>query len=281
MGITLRNTASSVNVKERLDFSCAIFTADGRPGRQRAAHPGASGGDGRDGQADHRRQSRACSRAMCSSRTIRIAAARTCRTSRWSRRCLPIDGPGDSAALLHRQPGTSRRDRRHHARLDAAVLQEPGRRRRADSQFQAASTRGQSRFDELRKLLSSGPLSQPRQLDDNLADIAAQIAANQQGAMRPAAAGRAVFAAGRRGLHAAHSGRGRAEDAGGAWPRLPPGRHEFTDHLDDGTPIRVAITIERRIGDDRLHRHRPGVAGNLNANRAIVTAAVMYVLAAA
>src|SRR5437870_5771493 len=30
MGVTLRNTACSVNVKERLDFSCAIFTADGR-----------------------------------------------------------------------------------------------------------------------------------------------------------------------------------------------------------------------------------------------------------
>src|SRR5206468_1828415 len=30
MGVTLRNTASSVNVKERLDFSCAIFAADGR-----------------------------------------------------------------------------------------------------------------------------------------------------------------------------------------------------------------------------------------------------------
>jgi 5-oxoprolinase (ATP-hydrolysing) len=29
MGITLRNTAISVNVKERLDFSCAIFTAEG------------------------------------------------------------------------------------------------------------------------------------------------------------------------------------------------------------------------------------------------------------
>ena len=29
MGITLRNTSSSVNVKERLDFSCAIFTARG------------------------------------------------------------------------------------------------------------------------------------------------------------------------------------------------------------------------------------------------------------
>src|SRR5665213_570203 len=29
MGITLRNTSSSVNVKERLDFSCAVFTAVG------------------------------------------------------------------------------------------------------------------------------------------------------------------------------------------------------------------------------------------------------------
>ena len=29
MGITLRNTATSVNVKERLDFSCALFTPDG------------------------------------------------------------------------------------------------------------------------------------------------------------------------------------------------------------------------------------------------------------
>ncbi len=29
MGITLRNTSSSVNVKERLDFSCALFTPTG------------------------------------------------------------------------------------------------------------------------------------------------------------------------------------------------------------------------------------------------------------
>src|SRR5207237_8475622 len=29
MGITLRNTSMSVNVKERLDFSCAIFTPEG------------------------------------------------------------------------------------------------------------------------------------------------------------------------------------------------------------------------------------------------------------
>ena len=29
MGITLQNTARSVNIKERLDFSCAIFDPDG------------------------------------------------------------------------------------------------------------------------------------------------------------------------------------------------------------------------------------------------------------
>ncbi|HZW46343.1 MAG TPA: hydantoinase/oxoprolinase family protein, partial [Microvirga sp.] len=30
MGVTLRNTAYSVNIKERLDFSCAVFDAEGR-----------------------------------------------------------------------------------------------------------------------------------------------------------------------------------------------------------------------------------------------------------
>ena len=29
MGVTLQNTSSSVNIKERLDFSCAIFDANG------------------------------------------------------------------------------------------------------------------------------------------------------------------------------------------------------------------------------------------------------------
>src|SRR3546814_17360822 len=29
MGVTLENTASSVNIKERLDFSCAVFGPDG------------------------------------------------------------------------------------------------------------------------------------------------------------------------------------------------------------------------------------------------------------
>ena len=42
MGSVLENTAHSVNVKERLDFSCALFDPGRQPDRQRAAHAGAS-----------------------------------------------------------------------------------------------------------------------------------------------------------------------------------------------------------------------------------------------
>jgi 5-oxoprolinase (ATP-hydrolysing) len=55
MGVTLEKTSSSVNIKERLDFSCAVFNA-GKAGRQRTAHAGASGLDGQVGGSDHRQQ---------------------------------------------------------------------------------------------------------------------------------------------------------------------------------------------------------------------------------
>ncbi len=47
-GAVLQNTSMSVNIKERLDFSCAIFDRRGLAGRQRAARPGASGRHGRE-----------------------------------------------------------------------------------------------------------------------------------------------------------------------------------------------------------------------------------------
>ena len=47
-GAVLQNTSMSVNIKERLDFSCAIFDARGLPGGERAARAGASRRDGRE-----------------------------------------------------------------------------------------------------------------------------------------------------------------------------------------------------------------------------------------
>ena len=54
MGAVLENTAASVTIKERLDFSCAVFDAARRSHRQCAAHAGASRVDGGERQGDHR-----------------------------------------------------------------------------------------------------------------------------------------------------------------------------------------------------------------------------------
>ncbi len=63
------------------------------------------------------------------------------------------------------------------------------------------------------------------------------------------------------------------------WPSLgiPDGVYSRTDHLDDGSPICVSI---RKTGDRAVVDFTgtgPVLATNLNANRAIVTAAVLYV----
>ena len=80
MGAVLRNTSVSTNIKERLDYSCAVFDARRRAGRQRAAHPGAPRRDGRDGARRCASASPISRRATSSSPTIRSRAARTCPT---------------------------------------------------------------------------------------------------------------------------------------------------------------------------------------------------------
>jgi 5-oxoprolinase (ATP-hydrolysing) len=55
MGVTLQNTAYSVNIKERLDFSCAVFDATGRSSPT-PPHAGASRLHGPLGGIDHPQQ---------------------------------------------------------------------------------------------------------------------------------------------------------------------------------------------------------------------------------
>ena len=64
--------------------------------------------------------------------------------------------------FLHRQPGTPCRNRRNHARIDAAILQESRRRRRAHPGFQLIDG-GRPRFDELRRRSSKPPPIRPAQ----------------------------------------------------------------------------------------------------------------------
>ena len=125
MGATLQNTASSVNIKERLDFSCAIFDAEGRAGRQRAAHAGASGLDGRLRHRDHAQASRRCATATCSSPMRLMTAARTCRMSRWWRRCSSMASGASLSRAAVIMP-ISAASRRARCRPSRAIFREEG-----------------------------------------------------------------------------------------------------------------------------------------------------------
>jgi 5-oxoprolinase (ATP-hydrolysing) len=279
MGITLRNTAASVNVKERLDFSCAIFTARGElvvNAPHIPVHLGAMGETVR--------------RILANNPEISAGDVFVTNDPYAGGSHLPdvtVVTPVFDRDLLFFMAS-----RAHHAEIGGITpgsmppfsknLAEEGVLIRNMKLIEA----GQPRLDRLRELLLSGPYP-TRAIEDNLADISAQVAANQQGARDLLAMidrfSLPVVQAYMRHIQTAAEVKLRQ-----ALAKLPLGRREFADHLDDGTAIRVAITVHegRRTelipfypaltidfsGTGSLH------PGNLNANRAIVTAAVMYVL---
>ncbi|MEE2686495.1 MAG: hydantoinase B/oxoprolinase family protein, partial [Planctomycetota bacterium] len=63
-----------------------------------------------------------------------------------------------------------------------------------------------------------------------------------------------------------------------ALERLEDGEFPFEDHLDDGSRIAVKVTVQGDQAVIDFQGSSDVVPGNLNANRAIVTAGVMYVL---
>jgi 5-oxoprolinase (ATP-hydrolysing) len=279
MGVTLRNTASSVNVKERIDFSCAIFTADGRLVANAPHVPVHLG-------------------AM--EETVRHVIAAN-----------PDLAPGDVFATndpyaggshlpditvvtpVHSAPGKLlffTANRAHHAEIGGITpgSMPPTSQILAEEGVLIRNLRivvaGKSRFDELRKLLGSGPYPS-RDVAANLADVEAQIASNRQGASDLAA----LVARYTEPVVAAYMNH--VQDAAEqkvrqALARLPAGMHEFTDYLETADGQSVPIVVHFTIHDSKnkpastidFTGTGPVVAGNLNANRAIVTAAVIYVL---
>jgi 5-oxoprolinase (ATP-hydrolysing) len=127
MGEVLRRTAQSVNIKERLDFSCALFDGEGRLVANAPHIPVHLGSMG------------ATVRALLDSRRGRMGAGDAWMVnSPWHGGThLPditvvspvfVDGSrGRRADVLRRLARAPRRHRRQHARLDAAV--QPARRR--------------------------------------------------------------------------------------------------------------------------------------------------------
>jgi 5-oxoprolinase (ATP-hydrolysing) len=270
MGDMLRRTALSTNVKERLDFSCALLDADGAlvvNAPHIPVHLGALG---------------LCVRAV--------------------RDALDM-GPGDVAVTNHPAFGGSHlpdvtvitpvhddggalvgyaASRAHHAEIggarpgsmppDARTLAEEGVVIRPTLLVRG----GRADWEAVRRLLGGGP-HPSRAVEENVADLAAAVAANHRGAALLAALAREHGRDAVAGYMDAL--RRRAEDGvRAALEALGERVLEAEERLDDGSPLRVRIEVR----DGRAVIDFAGSAGvhpgNLNATPAIVRSAVLYVL---
>jgi 5-oxoprolinase (ATP-hydrolysing) len=274
MGITLRNTSTSVNVKERLDFSCALFTAAGDlvvNAPHIPVHLGAMGETVRQVLADN--PDLRPGDVFVTNDPYRGGSHLPDVTV-----VTPVHDPATKQLLFFTA------SRAHHAEIGgirpgsmppfSQNLAEEGVLLRNFKLVDA----GRSRVDELRELLASAKYPS-RNPDENLADVAAQTAANQQGARD------LLRLVERRSWPVVEAYMRHICDAAErkmrqALKKLGDGTVRFTDHLDDGTPITVAITVAGDSATIDFSGTGPISRGNLNANRAIVTAAVMYCLRA-
>ncbi len=269
MGRMLERTALSTNVKERMDFSCALLDVDGElvvHAPHMPVHLGALG---------------LCVRAV--------------------RGVLEMN-PGDVVVTNHPAYGGSHipditvvtpihddteligyaASRAHHAEIGgirpgsmpplATTLAEEGVVIAPDYLVRG----GEPRFDAIEGLLRAGQYPS-RAIADNLADLRAAVAANRHGA-----AALALLAAEHDAAVVGEQMKAlkeRAETlARAALAALPDGQYAAEQRLDDGATIRVRIDL---TGDSAVidfagtsARH----AGNLNATPAVVRSAVLYVL---
>jgi 5-oxoprolinase (ATP-hydrolysing) len=170
--------------------------------------------------------------------------------------------------------------RAHHAEIggirpgsmppDSRTLEEEGVVLRPWKVIEA----GRPRFEDLRRLLGAARYPS-RAPDENLADVSAQVAANQLGVRRllelEASRGRDTTLAYMRHIQDAAEAKMRA-----ALRRLGDGVYSFADRLDDGAPIVVRIAVRDGAGVLDFEGTAPPLPNNLNANRAIAKAAILY-----
>jgi len=270
MGEALRRTAVSTNVKERLDFSCALLDSKGElvvNAPHIPVHLGAMG---------------LCIRSV--------------------RKKLNLT-PGDMAVTNHPAFGGSHLPditviapvhtadktllgyvaaRAHHAEIGGVTpgSMPPAATRLSDEGIVIPPTimirNNTARWEEIEKILTDGPWPS-RAVGDNLADIKAAAAACHQGSARLVSLAEEY---GRKKIsHYMDALKDRAEQRmRAAIKEIPDGVFEAEEKLDDGAPLKVKIKIASDradidfTGSSGIHR------GNLNATLAIVQSAVIYIL---
>ena len=271
MGETLRRTALSTNVKERLDFSCAVLDAEGNlvvnaphiPVHLGALWP--------------------CVRALRSAIAMEPGDAVVTNHPAFGGSHLPdvtVVTPvhTDAGDLLGYVAS-----RAHHAEIGgiAPGSMPPSARSLAEEGVVIPPVylvrAGADQSQGVHRLLMQGA-HPSRAPGENMADLAAQAAANQRGAeglrALAGAMGAGALAAAMRGLQDRSEFRLRE-----ALKRLAGRRLRAGEQLDDGSPIRVDVAVdERGAASIDFAGSAPVHAGGFNATAGVVRSAVIYVL---
>jgi 5-oxoprolinase (ATP-hydrolysing) len=283
MGAVLEHTAHSVNIKERLDFSCALFDAAGdliANAPHIPVHLGSMGDSVRAVLDAH-------AGAISPGDVFMLNAPYSGGTH------LPditVVTPVFDAHTTERAAAAAARlrfvvaSRAHHADVGgltpgsmppfSRTIEEEG------VMFAAVPIVRHGRFleAELGRRFAAGPYP-ARNPEQNLADLKAQIAANARGVEE---LGKMVARFGLAVVHAymAHVKQNAEECVRRAIDRLRDG--SWTVELDGGEHISVRITIDRAAREAIIDfaGTSPASSGNFNAPASITRAAVLYVFRA-
>ncbi len=270
MGATLANTAWSVNIKERLDFSCAIFDASGdlvANAPHVPVHLGsmshavktviaAVGGHARDGDA-WMLNSPFNGGTHLPDVTVITPVFVGGTIAFW------LGSRGHHADIGGRTPGSSP--------PDSTRIEDEGV---VIDLFHLVAA-GLLREDETRALLASGRYP-ARAIDQNMADLKAQIAANETG-RRGLLGAVATHGADVVSAYMGHVQDNAAESVRQVIDCLQDGA--FVLQMDIGTQIAVRVTVDRaaRRAVVDFTGTSPQHAGNYNAPMAVCRAVVLYV----
>jgi len=272
MGVTLANTAHSVNIKERLDFSCALFDRDGQLIANAPHIPVHLGSMGE------------AVRAVIQAHQGRFQPGDVYASN------APYQGGTHLPDITVMTPVFDEAgqellfyvaSRGHHADIggitpgsmppDSVTIDQEG----VLLEHFLLVSGGRFRERELLERLTAGlwPARNPQQ---NLADMHAQIAANEKGAqeLRRMVA---HFGLDTVWAYMGHVQDNAAEQVRRALDRLHDG--VFACTMDNDAVIRVAIALNREARSARIDFSgtSPQQASNFNAPRAVCVAAVLYV----
>lgn len=272
MGATLANTAYSVNIKERLDFSCALFDPDGMLVANAPHVPVHLGSMGesiktiiRENQTTMQPGDVYMLNAPYNGGThLPDVTVITPVFANDSKEVLfYVASRGHHADIGGRTPGSSPPDSRHIEEEGVLI-----------DNFLLVK-QGVLQEQETRDLLNSGPYP-CRNIDQNMADLSAQIAANETG-VRELRNMVANF-----GLEVVHAYMQHVQDNAEESVRRVLDvlqNCSFVYPMDGGQQIKVCISVNRKKREATIDftGTSPQSEGNYNAPTAVCKAAVLYV----